>query len=82
MEAVMQFTDAPELRHYLVAGLFVLEIILRLQPTGKDQSIVTRLIKALTFVADYAVPNKSKDGTWKTNVTSTNSPKDGQPKPD
>ena len=81
MEAVMQFTEASELRHYLVAGLFVLEIILRLQPTGTDQSIVTRLIKALTFVLDYVVPNRSKDGRYQTEVKSFNKPTDGQPKP-
>jgi hypothetical protein len=44
-EQLQQLQEMPELRHYLVAGLLLLELIVRLQPSEKDLSIFNKMIK-------------------------------------
>jgi hypothetical protein len=44
----------------VVLGIY--ELIARLVPTVKDQSIVNNIVKALQWILDKLVPNKAKEG--------------------
>lgn len=60
----MTYDPAPEWKHYLTASILVLEIVIRLKPTGKDESILNRLLSVVTYIADK-VPNRAKRGSSK-----------------
>jgi hypothetical protein len=56
----MEFLDSLSLNTIVWSVLAILEVIVRLTPSNKDNSILNKVI----WVVDKLIPNKSKKGSF------------------
>ena len=56
----MEFLDSLSLNTIVWSVLAILEVVVRLTPSAKDNSILNKVI----WVIDKIIPNKSKEGSF------------------